>query len=348
MYFCTINCLYMISKIILPENVNKVEKLLDKYDNIVIVTHTSPDGDAIGSSLGLYHLLMDIEKDVRVVVNNQIPANLLWMKGAKDIIINQDTPDYAAEVIAGAELIFCLDFNTPRRMGEQVESYVMDSSAKRVLIDHHPSPQHFTDVIISHPEISSTSELVFRLICRMEYYDRISFEGAEALYTGMMTDTGNFSYNSNNSEIYYIIAELLRKGIDKDRIYSRVNGSHREERIRLLGYVLCEKMKTYKSHSASLITLTYEEMARFDHKPGETDGFVNIPLDIEGITFSAFFREENSRIKVSLRSKGDLDVNVICREYFNGGGHRNAAGGELFCSMDEAVVLFEKVIASLR
>lgn len=334
----------MISKIIAQEKINKVEHLIDKYDNIVIVTHTSPDGDAIGSSLGLYHVLLALEKEVKVVVNNRIPTYLKWLLGYKEVIIYQDYPEYAAESIAAAELIFCLDLNTTKRMSEGVEKLVLKSRAKRVLIDHHPDPENFTDVEISYPEISSTSEMVFRLICRLGHFEMIDINIAEAIYTGMMTDTGNFTYNSNNAEIYSIISELLNIGINKDLIFSRVNGSHKADRMRLFGYALASKMKIYEGYHAALIALTKEEMAQFNYEPGDTEGFVNQPLNIEGIKFSCFFREENNRVKISLRSKGGFDVNVVCRKYFNGGGHKNASGGELFCSVEEAINLFESIL----
>ena len=194
----------MISKIIASQKITAVEELLDQYDKIVIVTHVSPDGDAIGSSLGLYHYLNDLGNDVNIIVPNSFPDFLEWIPGAKDIFDYEKYPEYAQKLIAEAELIFCLDFNVPKR-SHHLAPFIEAAKGKKVLIDHHPDPTEFCDVMISYPEISSTSELVFRLICRMGDFEVMSYNTATAIYTGMMTDTGAFTYNSNNIEIYYII-----------------------------------------------------------------------------------------------------------------------------------------------
>ena len=333
----------MISKIIAQEKISKVEDLLDKHDKIVIVTHVSPDGDAIGSSLGLFHYLNDSGNEVTIIVPNSFPDFLKWMKGSKDILNYEKYPEYAEKLIMEADLIFCLDFNTPRRilaLGEFVES----SKAKKVLIDHHPDPSEFCDVVISYPEISSTSELVFRLICRMGDFDAISKEGAEAIYTGMMTDTGGFTYNSNNEEIYYIIGQLLRKGIDKDQIYANVYHNYSVDRFRMLGFTLFERMKIYPEFNTSFIWLTKEEQSHFNAKKGDTEGFANIPLSIQNIVFSIFMREDSDLIKISFRSSGSFPCNTFASKYFNGGGHLNASGGEFYGTLEEAIGIFEKAL----
>jgi phosphoesterase RecJ-like protein len=334
----------MISKIIASQKITEVEELLDKYDKIVIVTHVSPDGDAIGSSLGLYHYLTDSGNDVNVIVPNSFPGFLKWIPGAKDILDYEKNPDSAQKLIDEADLIFCLDFNIPKRafhLGPLIEA----AKGKKILVDHHPDPSGFCDVTISHPEISSTSELIFRLICRMGDFEVMSYESATALYTGMMTDTGGFTYNSNNIEIYYIIGELLKKGINKDLIYSNVYHNYTEDRFRMLGYTLSEKMKVYKEYNAALIWLTNEEQGRYKVKKGDTEGFANLPLNIKGIIFSVFIREDNDFIKISFRSQGDFPSNRFSSVCYNGGGHLNAAGGEFYGTMEEAIAVFEKGLA---
>jgi len=333
----------MISKIIAQDKISKVETLLDKNEKIVIVTHVSPDGDAIGSSLGLFHYLNDSGYEVTIIIPNAYPGFLRWLKGAKDILDAEKYPDYARKLISEAELIFCLDFNTPKRIN-QLGSFVEESAAKKVLIDHHPDPFDFCDVTISHPEISSTSELIFRLICRMGDFDKISKVGAEAIYTGMMTDTGGFTYNSNNAEIYYIIGELLKKGINKDQIYSNVYDNYSADRFRMLGFVLYERMKIFPEYNAALIWLTKDEQVRFNAKKGDTEGFSNLPLSIQNITFSTFLREDDDMIKLSFRSSDDFPCNTFASKYFNGGGHLNASGGEYFGSLEEAINIFEKAL----
>lgn len=331
----------MISKIIASQKITEVEELLNKNDKIVIVTHVSPDGDAIGSSLGLYHYLNDLGNDVNIIVPNSFPDFLNWMPGAKDILNYEKYSEYAEKLIDEAELIFCLDFNVPKRT-IHLAPYIEAAKGKKILIDHHPDPSDFCDVVISYPEISSTSELIFRLICRMGDFEVMSYDSAVAIYTGMMTDTGGFTYNSNSGEIYYIIGELLKKGINKDQIYSNVYHNYSEDRFRLMGYTLAEKMKIYHEYNTSLICLTNEEQQRYNVKKGDTEGFANLPLNIKGIIFSVFIREDNDFIKISFRSQGDFPSNRFASECYNGGGHLNAAGGEFKGTMEEAIAVFER------
>lgn len=333
----------MISKIISGQNISKVEQLLSKYDKIVIVTHVSPDGDAIGSTLGLYHYLNDAGNNVNIIVPNAFPDFLKWMNGAEDILDYEKYPDYSRKLIEEAELIFCLDFNIPKRT-HHLAPLIENAKAKKVMIDHHPDPSGFCDVVISHPEISSTCELIFRLICRMGDFDVMSKASAECIYTGMMTDTGGFTYNSNNAEIYYIIGELLKKGINKDQIYSNVYHNYSVDRYRMLGYALSEKMKIYPEYNAAMISLTKEEQLKYKAKKGDTEGFANLPLNIEGIIFAVFFREDNEMIKISLRSQGSFPCNRFSAQCFNGGGHLNASGGEFFGTLDEAIAKFENTL----
>ena len=228
----------MLTKIIQQANIDKVKTYFERAEKIVIVTHVSPDGDALGSSLGLMHYLYEEEKTVHVIVPNAFPDFLRWMPGAKDIIRYDKYGEFADKLIAEADVICCLDFNALSRI-DAVGPAVAASAGRKVMIDHHLNPEPFCRVTISHPEISSTSELVFRLICRMGCFDEITFEGAQCIYTGMMTDTGGFTYNSNNREIYFIISELLSKGIDKDEIYRKVFNTYSEGRLRLIRRALC-------------------------------------------------------------------------------------------------------------
>jgi phosphoesterase RecJ-like protein len=301
-----------------------------------------PDGDAVGSSLALYHYLMSFDKkSIKAVVPNNFPAFLKWMPGAGDIVVYEQYPDFATRLIGEADILFCLDFNAVKRVGK-LASAVIASDARKVMIDHHPDPEDFCRAVFSYPEMSSTSELIFRVICALGDLDLIEKDAAECIYTGMMTDTGSFGYNSNNAEIYIIISELIKKGIDKDEIYRKVNQVYSESRLRLMGYVLYEKMKTYPDKKTAVFTLTREELNRFGYKSGDTEGFVNLPLSIGGISFSAFFREETNMIKLSLRSAGDFPCNTFAAAYFNGGGHRNASGGEFYGTLEDAVRIFEE------
>ena len=333
----------MLTKIILEDNVSRSYKLIEAAERIVILTHLSPDGDAVGSSLGLYHFLREIGKEPVVVVPNRFPGFLNWMSGAADIVVLEEKHKEVQGLITEADLLICVDFNDLKRI-DGGKPFVEQSHAKKILIDHHLSPEAFADVTISHPEISSSSELVFRLICRMGFFQNITKACAEAIYVGMMTDTGNFSYASQSPEIYHIISELLSKGIDKDNIYRLVYNTYSENRMRLMGFCLVEKMKLYKEQRTAVISLSLDELARFDYQVGDAEGFVNIPLSIEGIDISVFVREDVKKVKMSFRSQGTFPVNKMASTYFNGGGHLNAAGGESYLSLAETLDKLEKVI----
>ena len=335
----------MLSKVISQANIDHVEKWFERADRIVIVSHVSPDGDAIGSSLGLWHFLNTQDKTVHVIVPNAFPDFLKWMPGAKEVIQYNRYKEFADKLIMEADVICCLDFNVLSRIDE-MEEIVSASPGRKMIVDHHLYPGDFARIVISHPQISSTSELVFRLICQLGNFSDITKEAAECIYTGMMTDTGGFTYNSNSREIYLIIGELLSKGIDKDEIYRKVFNTHSEGRLRLMGYVLYEKMQVFPQFNAALISLTREEQQKFEYKKGDTEGFVNMPLSMKGICFSVFLREDTEKdmVKVSLRSVGTFPCNEVAAEFFNGGGHLNASGGEFYGPLEEAVALFKQAL----
>jgi phosphoesterase RecJ-like protein len=225
---------------------------------------------------------------------------------------------------------------------DKLADLVLSATAPIVLVDHHLNPGDFASVVISYPGMASTSEMVFRLICRMGDFAKINLASAECIYTGMMTDTGAFTFSSNDAEIYVIIAELLKIGVDKDDIYRKVYNTYSEHRFRLMGFCLYQKMKLYPAFGAALITLTEQEMRDFNYKNGDSEGFVNLPLSIDGIVFSVFMREDQDKIKVSLRSQGSFPANQFAAAVFQGGGHLNASGGEFFGKLQDAVNKFEE------
>ena len=335
----------MLSKVISQANIDHVEKWFVRADKVVILSHVSPDGDAIGSSLGLYHFLTSQDKTVHVIVPNAFPDFLKWMPGAKDIIQYNRYKDFADKLINEADVLCVLDLNVLSRLDE-MKDVVEKSPARKMLVDHHLYPGDFARITISHPDISSTSELVFRLICQLGNFSDITKEGAECIYTGMMTDTGAFTYNSNHRETYFIIGELLSKGIDKDEIYRKVYNNCSEGRLRLKGYVLHEKMQLFPQFRSALITLSREEQQKFHYMKGDTEGLVNIPLTVKDICFSVFLREDTEKdmIKISLRSEGTFPCNKVASEFFNGGGHLNASGGEFYGPMEDAVALFKQAL----
>ena len=337
----------MMVKKISEENIEKAEKLIKSSDKIVIITHISPDGDAIGSSLGLYHFLNVMEKEVNIIIPNGFPAFLSWLSGSKEIVQYDRYTEFAGKLIEEAELIFCLDFNVLRRLNgasNGLSEAVKNSSAKKVMIDHHPNPDPFCDVVISHPEISSTSELVFRLICRIGSFDLIDKRSAESIYTGMMTDTGAFTHNSNDPDIYFIISQLLKKGIDKDVIYRNIYNNNSFDRVRLHGFAVHERMKIYPKYKTAVIRLSLEDLKNHNYKNGDTEGIVNIPLTIHDIVFSVLIREDKDKINLSFRSIGSFPADLPATEHFGGGGHHNASGGEFFGSFADAINYVEKML----
>jgi len=288
----------MLTKILDENAVHRFSRYLEKGEKFVLTAHLSPDGDAIGSALGMAHYLSEQGKErVHVIVPNDFPAFLKWMPGAEDVLIYNKYPDYAEQLIREADVIINLDFNEPKRIGD-LAPLVEAASGRKVMIDHHlyPAPD-FCRLVISHPELSSTCELVFRLLCAMKAYDDISRNAAECLYTGMMTDTGNFSYNSQSPEIYLIINELLKIGINKDEIYNRVFSTYSIDRMRLMGYCLSKKMKIYKEQRAALIYLTLAECEHYNYQIGDTEGFVNMPFSIKDIDISILARQDKEKIK---------------------------------------------------
>jgi phosphoesterase RecJ-like protein len=326
----------MHTKIIDKRKVDEASALIENAKQIAIVTHMSPDGDAVGSALGLYQHLRSCDKNVSVIVPNRFPDFLAWMPGAENVLIYDEMKDQTEAALKKCDLLFALDFNTLSRIGE-LNGFVKNLSCKKVLIDHHRDPDDFCNVVISYPKIASTSELVFRLIYAMGFCPQMTLSCAECLYAGMMTDTGAFTFNSNDPEIYYIISELLKKGVDKDAIYSKVYNTYSVDRLRLMGYTLSQKMEVLPEYHTAIITLTKAELDKFNYKEGDTEGFVNIPLSIKGIVFSVLVKEGKEMVKLSLRSRGTFPVNKVASALFNGGGHINASGGESYESMKDTV-----------
>ncbi len=339
----------MLQQIISPDEIQQVKKLFDQCKNVVITCHTSPDGDAIGSSLALQEYLLRRGKQATVIVPNYFPDFLKWMNGADRIILYYNHRAQSKTYIAAADLLVALDYNGLSRIDELGVPFGY-ARCKKLMIDHHTNPEPFCDVQISRPQMSSTCELLYRLFDSMGEFSRLNRYAAEDLYAGMCTDTGRFTYNSNNPEIFHIIAELMAKGIDKDRIIRNIYNQNTEGRYRLMGYILYEKLQVLHDLHASFFALTREELKRFNYLKGDAEGIVNIPLEIKGQKLSIALREdtEKPQIMVSIRSFDDFPANEMATRFFNGGGHFNAAGGRLYCPMDEAIEITKNAIESYR
>ena len=323
----------------------RLKTIIAEGSMFVLTCHTGPDGDALGSTLGMAQYLTALGKEATVIVPDAFPDFLAWMPGAQEIVRFDKHRDKAELLIAMADVVFAMDYNALSRV-DDMGPLIEKSKATKVLVDHHLQPEKFCHLTFSYPQLSSTCEVVFQLIVAMEGYDVLTKAACECIYAGMMTDTGNFSYGPCTQEVYLIISMLMQKEINKDRIYNKVFNNYSEGRLRLMGYVLYEKMRVFPEHHAALITLSREEMARFDFNKGDTEGLVNIPLQMKGIHFSAFLREDTEKdlIRVSLRSQGTFPCNKFAAKYFTGGGHLNASGGQHNGTLQEAIGIFESAL----
>lgn len=333
----------MLRPIIDTKNIRNLAKLLDEASNVVITTHMSPDGDAIGSSLALWHVLEAMGKSAKVIVPDEPSKQLSFLPGFKEMVVFSRYTIFAKELIANADLIFALDYNGAKRI-DRVAKPVEEASAPKVMVDHHLDPEPFCDITISLPGQSSTCAVLFRTLAQLEYLDIVDDKAASCLMSGMMTDTGNFSYNANDPELYLIVARLIEMGANRDDLSRRLFDTFSESYLRIQGYATSRKMEVNKDMGAALIWLTREELNRMHYTRGDTEGLVNRPLAIPGIHYSVFLREEEHYVKVSMRSVGDFPCDAICSKYFGGGGHKNAAGGEFRGSMEQAIEVFHRIL----
>ena len=330
----------MTGPVIDNDILNRIIRLINDSERIVITCHKSPDGDAVGSSLGLALALQALGKETRVITPDRPPKSLRSLPSVKSIIPFSQQPQLAERLLSDADLIFCLDFNALNRV-DLMRPALESSPAKKILIDHHRDPELFADITVSRPDQSSTSVLVYRIMMLIGMSKLIDKNVATCIYTGMITDTGNFSFNSNDPELYLIIADLLKRGIDKDSIYKKVMNTKSAHVLKLHSFAIAEKMQIFPELHTALIVLTADDLKRFSYQPGDDEGLVNQPLAIEDIVYSVYLRQDAHQIKVSTRSVGDFRADLICNRFYNGGGHVNAAGGELHGTLDEAIGVFD-------
>ena len=358
-----------------------IYRLAAEATKVVITTHMSPDGDAMGSALAMCHWLRSRRTDwqsLTVVLPTAAPDFLMWLPDAEQCLVHERQREDAEQRVAEADLIICTDFNEPKRVGALAPA-LLKATGKKVLIDHHLHPSDFADIIVSVPEAPATCQLVYELITAEDTEGAgvspagsmqaarsgvLSAEDTPSLYrggrggssiltciyTGLMTDTGNFSYNSRNPELYRIVARLIEWGVDKDAIYNNVFNQYSVDRMRLVGYCLNQKMRVFPEYHMALIYLSRKELYKFNFQSGDAEGIVNMPLQSKDIYYSCFMREDKAtpeeqaahggcktKVKISLRSQGDRPVNILAAELFGGGGHANASGGEYYGPLSSAV-----------
>lgn len=336
----------MLEEIMTEGECSQLHSLINNAETVVLCCHVNADGDALGSMLGWAEVLRTLGKEPLVVAPDQYPDYLKWLPNSDKIVRYDKHKEYVDMVLKIADLVFCLDFNTLSRT-DAMAAALEQSPAQKVLIDHHLEPDVDAVLTFSHPDMSSTCELVFRLVWQMGLFEKVGKNFAVPVYCGMMTDTGGFTYNSSSPDIYFIISQLLTKRIDKDKIYRNVYHNYSEHRIRMVGYVLCHKLVVDEERHAAFYTLTRDDLKRFHYIKGDAEGLVNMPLQIKGLKLSISLREDTERDKmvwVSLRSVDDFPCNKMAEQFFNGGGHLNASGGKLQCTIDEAVEVVKRAI----
>ena len=339
----------MLDNIMSDRECSMLRSLIEDATTVVLCCHQNPDGDALGSMLALGEVLRQLGKAPLMVAPDQYPDYLQWLPNSEKIVRYDKHKEQVETTLKIADLVFCLDFNTVSRTDELAPA-LNASPARIVLIDHHLGPDIDAVVCISHPEASSTSELVFRVVWQMGLFETLGKHFAVPVYCGMMTDTGGFTYNSSNCDIYYIVSQLLTKHIDKDKIYRNVYHNYSEHRLRLVGHVLCNKLVVDNERHAAYYTLDRQDLKRFHFIKGDAEGLVNMPLQIKGLKLSISLREDTDKdvIWVSLRSVDQFPCNEVAARFFNGGGHLNASGGRLNCSMAEAVKVVEQAFLAFE
>lgn len=327
------------------KDIERSHALLNEANRIVVTAHKSPDGDAVGSATALALYLKKIGKDAVVCLPDGFAEFLEWVPGADAILLFDTHEDKVREAIDGADLIFCLDYNQLSRTGDMADvlkAYI--GKTPFILIDHHQNPDDFPEVLLSDTTSCSTAQLIYRFIDALGDREKIDAEIGAGLYCGIVTDSGSFRFPSVTPETHAIAAFLIEKGVDHAAIHRAIYDTNLLDRLRLVGYALSEKLVVLEEHHAAYISLSAEELQRFNYRPGDTEGLVNQALSIKGVNFAAFIREGNNQVKLSLRSQGQFKVNEIAAKYFNGGGHFNAAGGASSDTLKEVVRKFEEIV----
>lgn len=327
------------------QNWNEVKTIIEEPKKVVVLSHRSPDGDSIGSSLAINALLKQLNQSVQVITPDPAPAFLSWMSDFDSMINFEKNTDEVIEKIDAADLIICLDFNTLSRMGKGLEELVLQNTKAYILnIDHHQEPDDFAHFQLSDTKASSTAQLVFEFTQKLSLGHLVNKAMGECIYTGILTDTGSFRFSSTSSNTHKVVAELMEVGVQPSEIHERVYNNYSADRIKLLGFALSERMNIYSKYNTGIIYLSQTDLNAFDFKKGDTEGLVNYPLSIGSIKASILITEKDGKVKMSFRSKGDFHINKIASEHFNGGGHLNAAGGISDLSVMDTVKKLEDIL----
>ena len=323
------------------ENVDIFKKIINDNDSFIITTHRGPDGDAMGSSMAMYNLLVNLKKNVNVIIPNSYPNFLSWLPNVENVINHEENSTNISKLIDKVDIIIMLDFNDLSRI-ENLESYVLNSKAKKILIDHHQDPDlSICDLSFCDTTFSSTCELLYMILNQAKF--NLTKNIADCLYTGILTDTGSFKFSCTTKNTHVSVGHLISIGVNSTEINNLIYNNYSYDRINLLGHCLTNKLKIYNNSSA-IISLSEEELKKFNFKKGDTEGIINYALSIKEVIFAVFIVEKDNIVKLSFRSLGNINVQDISKRYFGGGGHFNAAGAKSDLSLDETIKKVENII----
>ncbi|MCK9162802.1 MAG: bifunctional oligoribonuclease/PAP phosphatase NrnA [Bacteroidales bacterium] len=330
--------------------ITELKNKIQKSNTITLVSHFNPDGDSIGAVSALSHYLISQNKTIKVIIPNEYPSFLEFvMKNVPHIIASKQSEE-AKLAFTETDLIICLDFNSITRVGDMLKDSLLESEKIKVLIDHHlyPEKDNF-DLIFSKINVSSTSELLYEVMFLLEGDNSfINKRISQSLYLGICTDTGSFSFSCNERRIYEVVGDLVDNGAEPEFVHQIVYNTYSEQRLRLLGFCLCERLRVFPKHGVAFIYLSKSDLRRFNYQIGDCEGIVNYCLSIEGIEFGALITERADRVRLSFRSKHNFDVNVFSKTYWNGAGHKKAAGGHSFEKLDTVIERFIKQIEDIE
>ena len=323
------------------ENVDSFKKIISDNESFIITTHRGPDGDAMGSSMAMYNLLVNLKKDVNVIIPNSFPNFLSWLPNIKNVINHEENNSDISNIFSEVDVIIMLDFNDLSRI-ENLESYVTNSNAKKILIDHHQDPDlSICDLSFCDTTYSSTCELLYMILNQAKF--NLTKNIADCLYTGILTDTGSFKFSCTTKNTHISVGDLISKGVNATEINNLIYNNYSHDRIKLLGHCLINKLKIYNNSSA-IISLSEDELKKFNFKKGDTEGIINYALSIKEVIFAVFIVEKDNIVKLSFRSLGNINVQEISKRYFGGGGHFNAAGAKSDLSLDKTIIKVENII----
>ncbi len=321
----------------------EVLEILLKAKHPIISTHANPDGDTIGSALGLYHFLKTQNIEAQLIGQDLAPSFLQWLPGYTDFILWDKQGRKLKKAVQQADVIVHVDYNTFHRAGTEVAKLLESASATHLIIDHHPYPDEVFAAKISAPSACATAQLVYELT-QAHHAHILPQKVATALYVGLMTDTGSFSFGMTDEQPYMIAAALVKSGIDDRWIHQQVYNNNSLHRLQLTGYALSSKLQVFAEDSWAMISLSKAELKQYHYRPGDTEGLVNQALSVKGVQMAVLLTEQNGMIRLSFRSQGDFAVNTIAGKHFNGGGHRNAAGGRSYTTLDKTIAQLKEHI----